>query len=322
MRGQVLVVILLVLLLFSVFLATRSFDELPRQKEVTPPPEEEKKPESVLPKIDEARELKRISEEISRLKDTVTSLLPLPVKSDELYHRALSALINIFCEDLSKGQFILGSGALVHPNGYVLTNAHLAEFFDRKNIDCVLRRGSPSQPFARATTLYFPDQSEKIGQTGIPRKDFAILKITGPTGPNPLPEPFEYFEINPGYEVKNGEVLYSLGYPTEFLGSVLVIKGANILFTLGAVEDLVNIDEDKFTAEGANLKGEISAQHGSSGGIFLEREKGKIVGLFVGLTEGKTTSERTQFMFLASYLNDIFFQDKGTDLLDFLNTNP
>ena len=85
---------------------------------------------------------------------------------------------------------------------------------------------------------------------------------------------------------------------------------------------MLTLDDDYSNPEGAYLKGEISAQHGSSGGIFLETGRGRIAGLFVGLTEGTTTSERKQFMFLSPYIDRIFKADKGAGVTDFLNSNP
>jgi len=286
----------------------------------------------------EEEEFTNLLEEVSRLRKSLQTLgqaqatsspsflLPPPaaprIKSEEIYAKATRALVNIFCKDSEEQVYILGSGAVIDPQGYVLTNGHLAENFEKENVFCTLRRGSPASPFAKAKLAYLPDQNPLIGTTKIAQKDFALLKITEAVGSNPLPETFDYFEFDPTYAVKPQEVLYSLGFPTEFLGAATIAQNTNILFTLGTIDRLVSADDDLSDAEGAYLGGEISAQHGSSGGIFLEIQSSKIVGLFVGLTEGETTAERKQFMFLISYIDDIVRQERGFGLKEFLYSHP
>lgn len=244
------------------------------------------------------------------------------IKSSEIYATAIEAIVNISCYDAGKRLYILGSGAIIHPLGYILTNAHLAEHFAEGGTECSLRRGSPAKNFAKAKIIWIPDQNKNIGDTEIPENDAAILKIMEIVDGSPFQAGFKHFKFEPGYKVKEGETLYSLSYPTEFLGSETAIKNTNLVFTLGTVEELVTIDDDAGTAEGAYLKGELSAQHGSSGGVFLDAQEGRVVGLFVGITEGETTAERKQFMFLASYIDRILFKTEGMDFPAFLATHP
>ncbi len=278
----------------------------------------------------EAEALAKLLEGVAKLRESLAALPqpktpspgPARIKSEELYNKALKALVNVFCDDAKKGVYILGSGAVIHPAGYVLTNAHIAQSFLDEGTDCVLRRGSPAEPWAKAEIFYLPDQSQKIGSSTIPMNDIAILKITGPVGADKFSGQFDYFTFDRAYQVREGEVLYSLGFPTEFLGAQIILRNTTILFSLGTVEDLVTLDDDRGDAEGAYLKGEISAQHGPSGGIFLDYERGGVAGLFVGITEGKTTAERKQFIFLSSYVDDIVKRDKGVSLLEFLGAPP
>lgn len=243
------------------------------------------------------------------------------IKSSEIYNLATRAVLNLLCYDYKADSYILGSAAIIHPDGYVLTNGHLAEHLADPQTQCILRRGSPATNFAKAKIVWLPDQTKKIGTTEIPENDIAILKITELLDGSPI-QSFDYFKIDPLYVVAPYQTLYSLNYPTEFLGAETAIKNANLVFSLGTVESMVSVDDDTSNAEGAYLKGEVSVQHGSSGGIFLDYDRGEIVGIFVGLTEGKTTSERKQFIFLSSYLDKIARKEKGMGLLDFLNAKP
>jgi len=285
-----------------------------------PQPKVEKKvepKEDILPKKEEA------GPDLGQpAQNQVIPVVPEAMKSDEIWKKAVLAMVNILCEDSNKNTYILGSGAIVHPKGYILTNGHLAEYFDKEGVSCILRRGSPAYDLARAKIIYLPEQASKINDSDVPVNDAAILKITSLVSGGNLPENFEYFEFDPFYRPKDGDSLYSLSYPSEFLGSQTLVANTTLLFTIGTVDKLITIDDDTANAEGAYLKGELSAQHGSSGGIFLDVYTGKISGLFVGLTEGKTTAERKQFIFLSSYIDSIIKKGKGLGLADFLSSNP
>ena len=339
--GWIFILVVFISGLFIFNLPVQKFSEPPKLElpavvqEIKPPAlalpkPEERKPDQTQ-SLKEKAELEKIASEILKLRRSLEELAKPPpeaaspkppLRSEEVYAKAEKALVNVFCDDSEKGTYILGSGAVIHPAGYVITNGHLAEHFLRDRVQCVLRRGSPAAYFAKARVVYLPDQTELIGDTEIPLKDIAILKITESANALPLPETFEYFEFAPAYQVSENEVLYSLSFPTEFLGADIIVRNTTILFSLGTVSTLLTLDDDYSNSEGAYLKGEISAQHGSSGGIFLETGRGRIVGLFVGLTEGATTSERKQFIFLSPYIDRIFKADKGAGVTDFLNSNP
>ena len=267
------------------------------------------------------KSVKEISESVILEPTPTPPPAPPAVKSEEIYAKGLQASLNIFCYDKTEGVYIMGSGAIIHPSGYVLTNAHLATHFTEAGTECVLRRGSPAKNFANAKVVWIPDQTKKIADGEIPMNDAAILKITSMTDGSAVGN-LEYFKIDPFYLIKEGERLYSLNYPTEFLGAETALRDANLVFSLGTVEKIVTIDEETSTAEGIYLKGELSAQHGSSGGIFLDLQNGNVVGLFVGLTEGATTADRKQFMFMSSYLERIMVEDKGIGLSAFLASSP
>lgn len=251
-----------------------------------------------------------------------TATPPPAVKSADIYNKALGALLNVFCLDSKANTYIFGSASIIHPRGYILTNGHLAVHFEDPNTECILRKGSPARNFARAKVVWLPDQTPKIGVSEIPKNDVAILKITELADGSALPENFEYFDINKNYIPKIGEKLYSINYPSEFLGVDIALTNMNLVFTIGTVDSFLTVDDNAADAEGVYLKGELSAQHGSSGGIFLDAQNGDIVGLFVGLTEGKTTADRMQFMFMSSYINRILTEAKGMGLSEYLATSP
>src|SRR3989338_7654802 len=100
-------------------------------------------------------------------------------------------------------------------------------------MECLLRRGSPAKNFAKAKVIWLPNQTLKIGVSEIPKNDVAILKITELIDGSALPENFEYFGVNKNYVPKVGEKLYSINYPSEFLGADLAVTNMNLVFTLG-----------------------------------------------------------------------------------------
>lgn len=300
---------------------------LGEDKELATTTQNNKKDELASAKISADR-LKKISQELEVLQKTINSLTPPAslekpkLKSDLVYASGLGALVNILCNDTENGYYISASGAIIDPKGYILTNAHVAENFSHKGVICVIRRGSPAVSFARAKVVFMPDVSDKISATEVPLRDIAILKITSDLSGKPFSEVFSYFEFDPDYSMKEGEVLYSLGFPNEFLGSEAILKNTTILLSLGSVENLLNIDQSENIAEAAYMKGAISAQQGSSGGIFVDTYSGNIVGLFVALTQGETTSERKEFIFLSSYVDRIMREKTGLSLKEFLAQNP
>ncbi len=320
----------LVLITASVFVLRSEFS-LPK-KEAVFESRTEKTATSSAPELEIVQDLKK---QINSLSSAVKDLKQIPtpkpsptpeptpaVKSSDIYAKALQASLNVFCYDRKANAYIFGSASIIHPNGYILTNGHLAVRFEDQNTECKLRRGSPARNFAKAKVVWLPNQTPKIGASEIPKNDVAILKLIELTDGSALPENFEYFDVNENYVPKIGEPLYSLNYPSEFLGADTAISNTNLVFTLGTVNSFLTVDDNAADAEGVYLKGELSAQHGSSGGIFLDAHRGEIVGLFVGLTEGKTTAERMQFMFMSSYINRILLEDKGMGLAEYLATNP
>ena len=325
-----LLIAVLVLITASSFVLSRELS-LPK-KEAVFESVTEKTATSSAPEPEIVQDLKK---QINSLSSAVKDLKQIPppkpsptpepapvVKSADIYNKALGAVLNVFCYDRKANAYIFGSASIIHPKGYILTNGHLAVRFEDPNTECQLRRGSPARNFAKAKVIWLPSQTPKIGASEIPKNDVAILKLTELADGSALSENFEYFEINASYVSKIGESLYSLNYPSEFLGADTALSNTNLVFTLGAVNSFLTVDDNTSDAEGVYLKGELSTQHGSSGGIFLDTRKGEIVGLFVGLTEGKTTAERMQFMFMSSYINRILLEEKGMGIAEYLATNP
>src|SRR3989344_2622024 len=268
-----LLIAVLVLITASSFVLSRELS-LPK-KEAVFESVTEKIATSSAPEPEIVQDLKK---QINSLSSAVKDLKQIPppkpsptpepapvVKSADIYNKALGAVLNVFCYDRKA-------------KGYILTNGHLAVRFEDPNTECQLRRGSPARNFAKAKVIWLPSQTPKIGASEIPKNDVAILKLTELADGSALSENFEYFEINASYVSKIGESLYSLNYPSEFLGADTALSNTNLVFTLGAVNSFLTVDDNTSDAEGVYLKGELSTQHGSSGGIFLDTRKGEIVG--------------------------------------------
>ena len=94
---------------------------------------------------------------------------------------------------------IFGSGVIISPDGYVVTNNHVAE--KAIEINCVL--GDREQVPATVVGLD-------------PETDLALLKLKLPEGSNPLP----WAEIGDSNQVEEGQFVMALGSPFGFTRSI------------------------------------------------------------------------------------------------------
>lgn len=230
------------------------------------------------------------------------------LSSDIIYKQGIEKIVNMFCSN-GKGEYIIATGAIIHPNGYVLSNAHVAADLPMGST-CDIRRGSPSVPFATAKLVLVPSIYAKSSdpQTQA-HNDVSIWKIENMQGPLP------FWTIDESTKTQDEEKLLTLSYPAELLGSQLILKGVNLLFS-----------ETTVTASDAVLiksRATISAQQGSSGGVLIDHYTGFIRGLMFAIDkEAPLVSDRNLYSITPHGINEAIKKETGKTLKEYLAGNP
>ncbi|KKU70611.1 MAG: hypothetical protein UX94_C0003G0005 [Parcubacteria group bacterium GW2011_GWA2_47_21] len=255
---------------------------------------------------------------------------------DGLNEKVRAVVVNIICTSKTGGSLApaSGSGVIIDPQGVILTNAHLAEYFLLKDypapnsIECVIRNGSPAYPKFKAELLYTPPKwvtenkkgllDEKPAGTG--EYDYALLRITKSVNENTaLPESFPYLEIETGdnYLIR-GNGLILAAYPAGFLGGINIQRDLYLSSAPTAIGQLYTFATS--TIDIISLGGTIVAQQGSSGGA-VALQNGKLVGIIVNTTLGDTTSERDLRALTLNYINRSLKENLELSLREFLMVN-
>lgn len=247
---------------------------------------------------------------------------------------ARSALVNIICTTKTAGALnpISASGVVIDPQGIILTNAHVAQYFLLQNypapgfIDCSIRVGSPARVAYSAELLFLPpswiqDNAHKIDDetpTGNGEHDYALVRITGRINQS-FPElgalPFFSVALN---SPRVGTNVTVAGYPAGFLG------GATIQTELYAASSNTQVGQlYTFGTQAVDLfsvGGSIVAQQGSSGGP-VARSDGALVGLIVTSSSAPNTAGRDLRALSTEYIIRDFESEAGVPLEAFFNLN-
>lgn len=148
------------------------------------------------------------------------------------------ATVNLFCK-LKVGNKVIvttGTGSFISERGVILTNAHVAQYFlaiERGKLkgDCSVRAGSPAKRSYQASVLYFPptwlsDNAEGIRSNSNEsdgKRDFALLYVTGQSGP------FPYLAYDAALPLKVGEQVAFAGYPSEGLSYRKILNALSLV---------------------------------------------------------------------------------------------
>lgn len=242
-----------------------------------------------------------------------------------------AAVVNIVCTTVSGGLLspISASGVIIDPRGIVLTNAHVAQYFLLKDypspnfVECVIRMGSPARPMYTATLLFIPPSwvvtnASKIAQsepTGTGEHDYALLVITGVTGPGVTPlQTFPFLPIATAAPAVGAKTLIA-GYPAGFLGGITVQKDLYASSAEANVGTLYTFSDN--IVDLFSVGGTILSQRGSSGGAVADGS-GNLVGLIVTATDAPDTAGRDLRALTTSYIIRNFAIESGTSLAAFL----
>jgi len=230
----------------------------------------------------------------------------------ELYNKAQNRIVNFFCQQ--GNQFRVASGIIISSQGYILTNAHVADGYDT-NFECLIRQGSPARNFGYAKIVMFPKAyAEAASRKDQAENDVSIWKLVrGPGDPNnpiPLPETFPYYDIDPNYYPERNQPLATFSYPSELLGYEVILKSLNMLFAETIVSDF---DQELILSTTG-----LSSQIGSSGGILVDVHANQMAGLIFAVSKDEEISKRNLISLTNNSIDRIVRVETGLDLAQFL----
>ncbi len=265
---------------------------------------------------------------------TTSAPAPMPVSGNDSLDRAATALraalVNIICYvPVGSGlHSISGSGVVVDPKGFILTNAHIAQYFllaDR-SVSCTVRTGSPAAKSYSAALAYLPSRwiSANAGvltqatPTGTGEYDFALLAVTKSETSAPLPAPFSFIPLAYVPPTAGASVVIA-SYGAQFLESAQVQSSLFPTIVFGSVKDVFTFATN--TIDVLALGGSAAAQEGSSGGGIADAA-GTLVGTITTSTVEGDTSARSLDAITASYIRAEYANETGSAFESLLAKSP
>ena len=258
-------------------------------------------------------------------------VIPLPSGDISVAASTLrAALVNIICLVPSGSglQSISGSGVIISPSGYILTNSHVAQYFLLKDRDvsCGVRTGSPASSAYRAGLAYISPawinaNSNVLSEqapTGTGEYDFAILAITGSTSGNPVPASFPYAPLATD-PPQAGEPVVIGAYPAQFLETSAIESSLYQTVVYGSIKDVYTFTQNLIDV--VSLGGTAAAQEGSSGGGVIDAS-GKLTATVTTSTTAGDTADRNLDAITANYIRREYQNETGDSLDDLLALDP
>jgi hypothetical protein len=311
--------------------ATLSFPEAMNTPEPEPIPElhmvsiEDQSTEQAPP-IEQNATIPDDEVEVVRIEDPYTSP---PFPDDELNIMARASLINILCT-LKNGQSVSGSGMFIDPRGIILTNAHIGQFVllseVSSEISCIGRAGAPARIAWKLRVLFLPKQwvqehakdlrSPKPVGTG--EHDYALLFVEE-RDPHANPSPLSsiQYDTREGISFESDRVILA-SYPAGFVGGFTVQNNLYPATTFAYIRKMFTFETSSIDL--FSLGGTILAQGGSSGGGVIN-QWGRLVGLIVTSSDGKTTAERDLRAITLAHIDRSIRIHTGLGLTDFLGSD-
>jgi serine protease Do len=190
--------------------------------------------------------------------------IPKEVRQD-----ILKAVVQIIPFDDASGEMApwSGSGTIISPDGYILTNFHVIGDIETRqhfNFHAILTT-DPAFTDQPPTFSYW---AEYVASD--PTHDLAILKIVEFADETPVPAslPFVSVAVGDSNELFPGDLITIVGYPG--------ISGSTVTFTAGLMSGWLGED---FEAGGKQwIKTDAKIAHGNSGGAAFN-QKGELVGI-------------------------------------------
>ncbi|KND48010.1 MAG: hypothetical protein AB201_00205 [Parcubacteria bacterium C7867-006] len=247
---------------------------------------------------------------------------------------ARKATVNILCT--TKGgelNPISGTGAIVEPNGLILTNAHVAQYLLLKDyrekdfIQCVARTGSPAYPTYNLELVYISPtwvannktELKEQNPKGTGEDDFAFLRITKMIDNSNLPEQLPFITMNVRENIEINEPVILVSYPAGFLGGLSILQNLNITSSITNIQDVYTFKDG--TIDIISVGGTIVSQKGSSGGLVVDK-KATLIGVISTSSDGDTTSQRGLNAITLAYINRDLQRELKINFAQFLSQDP
>lgn len=247
---------------------------------------------------------------------------------------ARKATVNILCS--TKGgelSPISGTGAVVEPNGLILTNAHIGQYlllkdFTQKDyIQCIARIGSPAYPKYNLELVYISPTWVANNKTllkeqnpkGTGEDDFAFLRITGMVDKSNLPENIPFVTMNIRENILRDEPVLLSSYPAGFLGGLSILQDLSITTAVTKVQDLFTFKDGSIDL--IAVGGTVVSQKGSSGGLVVDKHS-TLIGVISTSSDGDTTSQRALNAITLSYIDRDLQKELKFGLKEFLSQTP
>jgi len=277
-------------------------------------------------KAEKQAELERIAKEKAAAEKNKT------VRNDSSEKSTIeNSVVNIQCVRRNGNQINLstGSGVIISPNGVVVTNSHVAQYFllEELGYTCTLQRENSSLYAFKAAPLYISE--DWIGNnfmllshpapTGTGEDDYALLYITESTIPSiSLPSAFSYMSPNTQNQaVDIGDSVTAAGYPGKSSGSFEIDSSLKLvqdrtsitnIFTFGRSSvDVVATDDTPVARQGS-----------SGGGIFRNNE---LIGIIAATVGGSLPGELRINAITLDYIDRDIENQTGRNLDDYIEGN-
>lgn len=244
------------------------------------------------------------------------------------------ALVNIFCtyQTPEYMRTTTGTGWFIHPDGVIITNAHVAQTLLLADIvgdsKCVVRTGNPAEPTYTADLLYISpawlranaDQVNNDKPRGTGERDYALLYVNSGLNNRPMPNHFPAlaFDTELLKVSASGTAVTAAGYPAEALqnegGDAKLIPMA-LPTTITELMTFGSNYADIFSISGSAVGG-----HGASGGPVVNTD-GKAIGMIVTKGDDESFGNGSLRALTISYIDRTIREETGLSLQQNLTGN-